>query len=976
MVLGGRSDLKKKNSLLFSKRYYLREEQGNMRINKLVFKNIASYKGEYEIDFDVPVLKNSGIFLISGNTGSGKSTILDCITLALYARVYRLGGNISDAISKGFDNAYVRLTFTVSDKVYESFVELSTKQKKTPSNMILKDLKADGYIENREDALAYINSLCRLNFEQFCQTVILPQGNFQEFLTSKPKSKTAIIDNIFNLKKYDDIEIFLKREFEFTNLNRNKLKILETEEKNRIDINSKKLDELTNFLNSVDIERLRMSLKKVHKLILMCDKTITINQKYLDIKNGIDNLESEVFSKIQSKKRLDYEYYLHENDRAKVEERLKFYNSCEFFYLGDCVKKQSELLSDKSRFSSELSIVQTDLGELEYLNLDRLNFDYIKELYYENVLFSEIGFDGNAYEKLNVEKRQMEKGIKELSTERDRKSVELKSVTLGDESFDLDKYVYYKALNLFRCFNEELILKYGSELDLLLKSKDMLQNAGLNVKIDLYKKFLKDLGDNKESIEKDIEGLKSLEDEYRAHQRKKHLKTNSLDCLLELNTKIQVLQDKLDTVKTCISEERENKIRWENQILEFNKKNAEILKRIGNDLFGRYIDYSDKNKILIFENKLRKVEILKTASSDLNSKIALKDLELKENLDKVRILSSNNKLNLSLENPVLLQEEFENFLRNKKKLENEYLKLDSVLSDINNSKLKLESQIELMDQRKANLSRELEDELTKFDTNFSDLKGSMEDNFDVQGDIFSFDSLKPSRDSLDYFLDLKPNFIAKIELLSKDISKYESAFSSLQVLKDELIEQKTNLENIQRELSSVNERNEKLEILKKVITVSPSLKYYVQSFLIEEILGISNKRYLSVILPEFELQINTESRDFDFLVKSKRDGNMTRNVKTLSGGEKFLVSLSLSLALSDMIRDSELKIEAFFLDEGFGSLDEDTLKMVISKISEFQRIDGRQIGIISHVAYLKEEIKARIIVSKILKISSIVIESS
>lgn len=297
------------------------------------------------------------------------------------------------------------------------------------------------------------------------------------------------------------------------------------------------------------------------------------------------------------------------------------------------------------------------------------------------------------------------------------------------------------------------------------------------------------------------------------------------------------------------------------------------------------------------------------------------------------------------------------------------------LDNINNSKLKLASQIEFMKQTILGLKRELKDELAKFTSSFVDFKRARKNGFYVKDSVFSFDSLKPSENSLKHFLKLKSNFMSQIEIFSKDISKYEANFSSLQTLKAELSAQKINLENIKNELISINERNDKLEILKKVVTTSPSLKYYVQSFLIDEILSISNKKYLSIILPDFELEINTDSKDFNFLVKSKRDGNMTRSVKTLSGGERFLVSLSLSLALSDMIRDSELKIEAFFLDEGFGSLDEDTLKMVIPKISELQRVDGRQIGIISHVSYLKEEIKTQIVVSKISTVSNITIES-
>ncbi|WP_182117662.1 SMC family ATPase [Borrelia sp. A-FGy1] len=950
-----------------------------MRINKLIFKNIASYKGEYEINFDVPILKNSGIFLISGNTGSGKSTILDCITLALYARVYRLDKNISDAISKGFDNAYVKLTFTVSRKIYESFIELNVKQKETPKNMLLRSLSDNNYIENREDVLAYIRSLCRLNFEQFCQTVILPQGNFQEFLTSKPKIKTAIIDNIFNLKKYDDIEFFLRREFEFTNLNIEKLEFIELEEKNRIDNNKSKLNRLTNLLDLIDIKKLRESLEKVYKLIFICDKIIKNIQKYLDVENRIDNLELELSSTIKSKEDLDYEYSLHENIRAKVGEGLKFYNSYEFLNLEDLIKSQIQFLNDKNMLLFKLSSVKRNLEELKYLNLNILKFNYVKELYYENFLFSsEVNVDDEStYEKLNIEKLQLEEQREKLLEEQTRKNIELKSsINVKEVTFDFDKYIYYEALKLFKCFIEELILKYKCELDLFIESNfNTLKDIKIDIKIDLYKRILKDLIKNKESIDKDIDSLKFIEDEYYTYQGKEQLKASSLDYVLEINTRLQVLQSKLDDINAEILNERANKIRRENQISEFNNKNAEILKVIGNNLFNRYIDYSDKNKILIFENKLKEVEILKLTLSDLNSKIDFKEIEIKENLDKIKNLLSKINLSINLDDPILLEKGFEKFLSDKNKLNDEYLRVDSILSNINNSKLRLESQIEFMKQSKVSLRDELEKELNEFNTNFLDLKASIQDSFEGKEYIFSFDSFKPNRDSLDYFLRLKSNFMSKIEILSKDISHYESNFLNLQALKEELNNQKINIESVQKELINLNERREKLEILRKVITTSPSLKYYVQSFLIEEILKISNKRYLSVILPDFELQINSGSKDFDFLVKSRRDGGMTRSVKTLSGGEKFLVSLSLSLALSDMIRDSELKIEAFFLDEGFGSLDEDTLKMVIPKISDFQQVDGRQIGIISHVAYLKEEIKAKITISKISKISNISIES-
>ncbi|WP_024655077.1 SbcC/MukB-like Walker B domain-containing protein [Borrelia hispanica] len=950
-----------------------------MRINKLVFKNIASYKGEYEINFDVSVLRRSGIFLISGNTGAGKSTILDCITLALYARVYRLDKNISDSISKGFDSAYVRLTFTVSEKRYESFIELNIRQKETPKSMVLNCLSDGSFIENRDDVLVYIKSLCRLDFEQFCQTVILPQGNFQEFLTSNPKSKTAIIDSIFNLKKYDDIEIFLKKELDLTKFNREKLIFLDTEGKNKVSINKKKINELKEILSLIDIESLKKNLDNVYKLIVICEKIIKFNRNYLNIQCRIDNLKLDLSFKIESRKKLKHEYYLQSKIKFQLDQRLAFYHSNDFLDLQNFVRRHSELLNDKNQFFYEFLRVQKDLEELKYLDLDNFNFDYVKELYYENVIFCEIGFDEKAYNVLLVKERQLEIQRKKLLEKQRKKNVEIKSIALKEVTFDFDKYVYYEALKLLKGFYEELILKYKNGLSLLLNSNngnnDFSQVVNIDIKIDFYEKFLEHLSKNKELVERDIENLKFLEDAYRAYQGKEKLKISNLNDLLELNSKLQVLQSELDVLRLDILRNKENKIKWEGCISKFKKNDSEILKRVGQNLFHKYIDYSDKNKMLIFESKFKKVSELKSILNDLNSKISLNDVKIKDNLDKIKNLLSNFNLNINFNDPALLEEEFEKFLISQRNIENDRVKFDMCLDNINNEKLKLESQIEFIKQTILNFKIELKDELDNFTSNFLNFKLAMQGNTCYTDPIVFLDSLSPSKNSLEHFLKLKSNFMSQIEVLSREISKYDAAFASVQNFESELNEQEINLKNINSKLININERNDKLEILKKIITVSPSLKYYVQSFLIDEILSIANKKYLSIILPDFELEINTGSRDFNFLVRSKRDGNMTRNVKTLSGGERFLVSLSLSLAFSDMIRDSDLKIEAFFLDEGFGSLDEDTLKVVIPKISDLQRIDGRQIGIISHVSYLKEEIKTQIVVEKVSTVSKITIES-
>ncbi|AGS66825.1 exonuclease SbcC [Borreliella burgdorferi] len=947
-----------------------------MRINKLIFKNIASYKGEHELNFDTLLLRQSGIFLISGNTGSGKSTILDCITLALYARVYRLGKKIVDIISKGETSAYVKLTFTISGKIYESFVELNVKNIETPKSMLLNCFFDNRIIEGRTDVLEHIKSLCRLDFNQFCQTVILPQGNFQEFLTSTPKEKAAIIDNIFNLKKYDNLEFYLKSDFERTKFNIDKLLNSESYEKSILDYDESECKSLKGYLDLVDIDRLEIDLENIRRAISLCNQAIASNERYLGLEIEMSSLNDQLSSQIKYLNSLEKDHSLQKKLKENLDLDRKVYLCSDFWSLKNLVAVQGELFNDIGLLDLELSKVMNNLEEIKDLYSNDFNFNYVKELYNKNCNLFNLKLVENDYQSLLLRKNSLEDEKKELLRSQSKKNDEIKSISSEKSNFDFDKYVYYEALKLFQTFNDELISKYRDRLEFLLKStgkEDFNKNKEKNIiKIDLYKELLKYLDDKNFSIESDKEKLKYIEAEYKNYQHKDKLSLCSLKELYALNSKLHLIQNQIDELKYQLSCRQEEISKQEVNALEFEKNNAEILRLIGKNLFDKYINYFDREKILAFENKLEKLEQFKAKKKDLKIEISLKNKNFDQNLLKIKDLLLKLNLNLSFNDYSSLEREFNVVLAKQKSVENEWNMLVLNLKNLEDLKIKTETQIKFTKESILTLKARLNEEQNNFINLISNLKNVFFSSFSFES---TTDLEQINKNSLSFLQKLSLSISSKLEFLSRDIEKYKIKLLNFQTLQKKINQQKINLDSLRGELNLAKERKDKLDVLRKVVIRSSGLKYYVQTFLINDILRLANEKYLRWIFPDFELKTNKESKEFDFLIEDKKDVNKIRTVKTLSGGEKFLVSLALSLALSDKIRDSELKIEAFFLDEGFGNLDEDTLAQVMPKLSKFQMMTGRQIGIISHVSYLKEMIKAQIVINKISKISYIAIEN-
>ena len=124
---------------------------------------------------------------------------------------------------------------------------------------------------------------------------------------------------------------------------------------------------------------------------------------------------------------------------------------------------------------------------------------------------------------------------------------------------------------------------------------------------------------------------------------------------------------------------------------------------------------------------------------------------------------------------------------------------------------------------------------------------------------------------------------------------------------------------------------------------------------------------LKRLSPRYQLAVASGDQGeprLDFSIRDHHQADTERPLTTLSGGETFLVSLALALALSDF-RRVDMPVETLLLDEGFGTLDQETLDVAMMTLRQLQQENVQQIGIISHVEGLKERVDTRIIVEKI-----------
>ena len=843
----------------------------------LEFCGIHSFSERTEIDFRA--LLGSGVFGIFGDTGSGKSTILDCIHLALYGKIERSEGSMGDCINYNLDSAYVVFDFEITTEgVRRSYrVRRERKRKNGSTKAFLYEYTQEGNLlalaEGTRDVDRRLEEIIGLTFEDFKMCIALPQGDFAALVKAPTSERVKLVSRLFDLEKYGERltkaanEKYYRAE-EAVNLVRAKM---EQNEFGGEELLSRK---------QAEIELLKTELCEAEKV---CKEKETALEKALDMEKRKGEYD-------EAQRRLR----LHE---ARLPEMLKMREQTERIPFAKAVKRESDALETtrKERLGAErAALVAQERLTLALGNLERLR----KELAEEN-------FDERLV-KLSVALEKLRGAEKELKAERDAQAL-------------LDKCVEeYKRISK-ACVQEDFASQEAElekELVALGEDETLLDYLKHNCKelllVDAYgevRRDLRGLAEKYPQTQTDIEGL-----------LKKYTlgEADGVLDIAEINLRFRQIEQRRKTLKNQLTELEKRKHAYE-----LNEQKKETVKEQGK--MYREVLKSAQEKTAELR-ALGEYAELEKERADLQAFKTKKQADIDATQERANLLRGENEKQVALATKA---NETERELT---------ARLETAL---------FENGFAVVDEAES-LLKSLGDEQTA--------KATCKQFFDG----YEFYKRKCEETDGDIFIGYNENALVQAKR-EKQIA--QDARDSLQ---KRLVAEETDYKRLteirekylafEKELTD-KEREKKLCDELRVLLRGNRFLEFIASEYLQEICTAASRTLLSLTGGRYFLKYDKE-----FKVGDNLDGGNLRAVKTLSGGETFLVSLSLALSLSAAICQKSLRpIEFFFLDEGFGTLDDKLVDTVMDVLGKLSRTFA--VGLISHVEELKHRIDNKLLVS-------------
>lgn len=909
-----------------------------MRPIKLIMSAFGPYANEQEIDFDK--LGKSGLYLITGETGAGKTTIFDAIKYALYGEASGSNRETSMLRSKYANDSTpteVELTFLNGGKKYIIKRNPEYERKKLRGDGFTKQtagaelILPDGKVEtNIKRVNELIIEILGIDNNQFSQIAMIAQGDFLKLLFADTSDRQKIFRNIFKTDIYQIFQEKVKKDFNEINNSRE---------------NAKRYVEqyITSIVCSDNSEFYYDIEKAKNGEMLMLDKVDLINkilnedeEKEKVLSKKIDNIENEIKTLTEIV--------------SKAEEQNKARLSLE--------KAKNNLLQEEPK------LVQLK----ELLEIEKLKEPETQKLEKNITIIEEQLKDYDEFDKLGIKIKDNSKKLNECKV---------------SEKENEEKISEYKD-NIISYKNEIVSLENASEN----KLKYHAQFEKLTEKENEISEFVKDLS-NLEKLEKDY---KDAQKDY----------SISSELVIKHN-------EKAERMRLAFNDEQAG-------IMAENLADGEPCPVCGS--------CNHPNKAIKSEKAPSEAEV-KKAEEDAK-KVQLKSNKKSLNCNEKKVLYDTSKKSLEAKLEKLFAfGNIENANENiHKELENLRLEKQALQLKIDEEDKKIKRKKQLSEcventESKINLANEL---LSKLKSEISSYSTSISEQSEQQEKLL----LKLKFESKESALLKKQEYEKQIfqnrEELNKAKYNYDLCEKSISEFKAQIVQLNQILENAQvidievkkQEQLTYNEEKAKLtkysntviqrrinnsnalknieikslelalldkkwEMLKSLSDTTGgtsngkqkiTLETYVQTAFFDKIIGRANVHLMKMSGNKYDLKrkyISDNMRGKSGLELNVIDhyNGTERSVKSLSGGESFIASLSLALGLSEEIQANAggIKMDAMFVDEGFGSLDEDTLRQAMQALSSLSE-NNRLVGIISHVGELRSEIDKQIVVSK------------
>ena len=992
-----------------------------MKPIRLELKEFGPYKNEI-IEWDKII--NEPIFLITGKTGSGKSTLFDAITYALYNKTTG-GKDIASLRTKTAldkDKTQVNFDFELSGKKYRierTLAYLKAGNKNLTSGKVAlmqyNDEKLEVIATKEQEVKEKVEELIGLDDKQFCQIIILPQGKFKEFLLSKSSEKKETLRSLFNTYFYQKfVEQLQEQAKKLDSSHKQKEKELITrfeqfdieEELTKFEyLKDENFEEILGIINSQE-ETVKNEKKELLKLERSFSKE---KEKFIELSKLNDKFNQLKNNKLELVNLSEKEDY-YKNLRLEVEKLKELQKS------KDKIIEYSTLLNKKSQLRKleQNLLIDTDKYKLDLENNKKLQLelnaqkDNIEELRKETVDYK---FFYNNFNELNSAKANIEiysKTLEELALKKETYKELDSRLKVSKEGYleDIEeKNILESSIGKLKLE----ILKKEQEVEKLEEYNNKFSEVNdKSLKLTLDKKQLEELEAEKKKLEQEVILLnKNKEQEVlNGFLLKLH---EGDDCPL-CRQKIEHLPEipSLEAVDESIEKSLQKVNKDTIQLETLIKKDEEEIERISALLknLEDTINFKAKEELSQLEDELKTdnlkltdiskaIKISEDRIKDLNQEIEdLSELLKNEDEIKQKHLEEKNKIEQFEKNVKIELDEFADY----------YEKIQSQVEEFDNNSNSLQKNSNELLIRKTKLETEQKNNKTnllevskRIDNIIESFSDSKLNKYYItlemaEEDISELVKLEEFESQINKFEDAKKIIVNTIEKLEEELEEIEQPdleeehqkLQNIESQVNDFIEKvailNTRLENNKKLYKKIH--SEYIELLesskeiREIIAFSDvvsgktenrkSLETYVQGYYLDLILVAGTKRLLQMTNDRYRFIRRDE--------KSKGGGlqgleieihdiylNSTRIISSLSGGELFLASLALALGLAEVIQNESggISLETIFIDEGFGSLDAETLDIALTTLIDLQSY-GRNIGIISHVSELKERIRPKV----------------